>query len=141
MITEFVQIAPAVGLIHISTTMLSDMFKEANGFRPKHYKEWWTAEELKEKYAMLQQDIDDSIKREQYAEKQAVKKFKKLIKETISYGAGDRETAIRWLVQGEGLDWNVEDLKYFFWGHGLSWVLQNRWSNALVGNPINLPVY
>jgi hypothetical protein len=46
----------------------------------------------------------------------------------------DRETAIKWLVQGEGLEWTVEDLKYFFWGHGLSWVLQNRWANSLIGN-------
>lgn len=128
-------------LINFSETMLSDMYKEANGFRPRHYKEWWTEAELEAEYAYLSKEIDYAIKREKYAEKKALKAFKQLIKETISYGAADRNTAIRWLVQGEGLDWNVSDLKYFFWGHGLSWVLQNRWANALVGNPINLPVY
>ena len=136
-----IQIAPKPGLIHISETMLSDMFKDANGFRPHHYKDWWTQDELDAQYDLLQKDIEDSIKREEYAEKQAVKAFKALIQETINHGAGDRETAIRWLVQGEGLEMTVEDLKYFFWGHGLSWKLQNRWANKLVGNPINFIVY
>jgi hypothetical protein len=137
----YTQIAPAINLIHISETMLSDMFKEANGFRPRHYKEWWTREELDAQYEYLEKEIDYTVKREEYAERQAVKKFKALVQETISYGAGDRETAIRWLVQGEGLEMTVEDLKYFFWGHGLSWTIQNRWANKLVGNNINLPVY
>lgn len=127
----YTKIAPKVGLIHICDTYLSDMHKEAHGFRPRHYKEWWTAEELEEKRNLLQNDIENTMKREKYAEKEAVKKFKTLIKETIGYGASDRTTAIKWLVQGEGLDWNAYDLKYFFWGHGLSYELQNRWANAL----------
>jgi len=138
---HLIRIAPKVGLIHIGDTMLSDMFKEANGFRPRHYKTWWTKAELEAKYAELERDIEDSIKCEEYAEKKALKRFKALIKETIGYGAGDRTTAIKWLVQGEGLEFNEYDLKYFFWGHGLSYKLQHRWANALVGNPINLPIY
>lgn len=118
-------------LIHFSETMISDMYKEANGFRPKHYKEWFTEAELEAEYEYLEKEIKFSMDREKYAEKEAVKAFKKLIQETIGYGAGDRETAIRWLVQGEGLEWNIEDLKYFFWQHGLSYMLQNRWAKAL----------
>ena len=119
-------------LIHFSETMISDMYKEANGFRPKHYKEWFTQAELEAEYEYLEQEIQYAMKRERYAEKEAIKAFKKLIKETIEYGAGDRETAIRWLVQGEGLDYtDAEDLKYFFWGHGLSYMLQNCWAKAL----------
>ena len=37
-------------LIHFSDTMLSDMFKDANNFRPRHYKEYWTESELEEEY-------------------------------------------------------------------------------------------
>jgi len=134
MMVSFTKIAPKVGLIHISDTYLSDMFKDVNGYRPRHYKEWWTTAELKAEYDYLGRELDYVMKAEKKAEIKAVKKFKKLIKETISYGAGDRTTAIKWLVQGEGLDFrSVEDLKYFFWGHGLSYVLQNRWAITLSG--------
>ena len=119
-------------LIHISKTDLSDLFKDAHGFRPRgHYKEWWTRDELDAEYAHLSRICDENAFNEAIAEALALDKFEDLIKEVIGYGAGDRETAIRWLVQGENLDFTVYDLEYFFWGHGLSYKIQKEWSMKL----------
>lgn len=118
-------------LIHVSNTDLSDYYKDAFGFRPRHYKEWWTKEELEAEYEYLFRTIKSEMEAEAKAEKQALKVFKDLIKKTISYGAGNRLNALKWLVDGEDLEWNEIDLQYFFWSHGLSFKLQNIWSKAL----------
>jgi len=127
----YTQIAPKVGLIHVCDTSLSDMYKDANGFRPRHYKEWWTKAELEAELAHLQRVIVYEMEAERKRESEALIKFEILISRTIKHGAADRETAIKWLVDSEDLEWNVQDLQYFFWGHGLSYEIQNEWSAKL----------
>jgi CRISPR/Cas system CMR-associated protein Cmr5 small subunit len=136
----YTQIAPNPEMIHIWNTDLSDMYKDAYGVRPRHYKEWWTKDELEAEYKHLQRQIVFSMEEEKKAESEAFMRFEILIRRTIKYGAGDCKTAIRWLVDGEDLEWNEHDLKYFFWKHGLSYEIQNEWAKALVGNSINLPI-
>ena len=116
-------------LIHVSKTDLSDFFKDANGFRPRGiYKEWWTEAELEEEYKHLSKLCEENRIIDEAREDEALVSFNKLVNESISLGAGNRETAIRWLVEGEGLDFNSYDLEYFFWGHGLSWEHQREWA-------------
>ena len=119
-------------LIHVSKTDLSDFHKDAYGFRPRGiYKEWWTKEELEAEYDRLGRVCDDNAKAEAVAEAEALVKFESLVAETVAHGAKDRETAIRWLVDGEGLEFHEYDLEYFFWGHGLSYELQRKWAKEL----------
>lgn len=114
-------------LIHISDTDLSDYFKDAHGFRPRSiYKEWWTPSELEAEYHHLSEICKENMIREEAAEHQALIDFNKLVEETIALGARDKETAIRWLVDGEDLTMTEYDLEYFFWGHGLSYELQKK---------------
>ena len=109
-------------MIHFSETMLSDMFKDAHGFRPRHYKEWWTEDELKAEYDYLQRAIEDEMARQDAAEAKAEIEFEKMIAETINIGAKDRDTAIRWLMQAEDVDTRyVQDVEQFFWSLGLSY--------------------
>ncbi len=115
-------------LIHVFKTDLSDFFKEAFGFRPRNLKEWWTPEELKAEYDYLGDVCNANDRDEKIREAEALKDFEELIHETICHGAKDRKTAIRWLVDGEDLELNEPDLQYFFWGHGLSYEIQNEWS-------------
>lgn len=115
-------------LIHFNETDLSDFSKDAYGFRCRTYKEWWTQDELNEEYDRLGRMCEENRIMEEAREHQAMLDFEKLIADTISHGAADRETAIRWLVDGEGLDMNEYDLQYFFWGHGLSYEIQNEWA-------------
>ena len=115
-------------LIHISETDLSDFYKDAYGIRPRGvYKEYWTEAELEAEYHHLSEVCKDNRIMEEAREHQALEDFNKLVDETIAYGAGDKDTAIRWLVQGEGLEMHSYDLEYFFWGHGLSYELQREW--------------
>lgn len=119
-------------LIHISETDLSDFFKDANGFRPRGiYKEWWTEEELEQEYQYLAKVCEENRIMEEAREHQAELDFNKLIEDTIAHGAADRLTAIKWLVDAEGLGMNEYDLKYFFWGYGLSYEYQNEWARKL----------
>jgi hypothetical protein len=120
-------------LIHISETDLSDFYKSAHGFRPRGiYKEWWTEAELETEYHYLAKVCEENRIMEEAREHQALLDFNKLIEETIAYGAGDRETAIRWLVDGECLEFHAYDLEYFFWGHGLSYELQKQFTKELL---------
>ncbi len=120
-------------LIHINDTDLSDFFKDANGFRPRSiYKEWWTKDELEEEYSRLGAVCEENRVMDEAREHQALLDFNKLIEETIAHGAADRETAIKWLVDGEGLEFHTYDLEYFFWGHGLSYELQKQYTKKLL---------
>lgn len=121
-------------LIHFNDTDLSDFSKEANGFRNRSYKEWWTEEELNDEYNHLGALCEENRIRDEAREKQALLDFNKLIDETIANGAGDRKTAIRWLVQGEELEFHTQDLEYFFWGYGLSYKLQREFSKKMLDN-------
>lgn len=111
-------------LIHFSDTMLSDMYKDANGFRPRHYKVLWTESELEEEYSYLQARIEESMATDALREKYALESFNTLVEETIALGAADRETAIRWLMDAENVDTSyLQDVEHFFWGYGLSYEL------------------
>lgn len=109
--------------IHIWDTGLSDFHKDAYGFRPRgHYQEWWTQEELDAEYDRLSALCEENRVREEAQEKQALVEFEELIKETIANGAADRQTAIRWLMQAEGVNVNSsQDVEYFFWLNNLGW--------------------
>jgi hypothetical protein len=114
-------------LIHFSDTSLSDMFKDANNFRPRHYKEWWTPSELEEEYNYLQAQIERVMAEERAAEESALVEFNKLVEDTIALGAGDRETAIKWLMDAENVDTSyLQDVEHFFWSYGLSYELYRK---------------
>jgi urocanate hydratase len=119
--------------IHISKTDLSDFHKDAFGFRPRGiYQEWWTEDELEAEYQYLSNVCEENRIMEEAKHHQALLDFNKLIEETISYGASDRKTAIRWLLQGEEIDVNwSQDVEHFFWNHGLSWEKINEFKKLV----------
>jgi hypothetical protein len=110
--------------IYEEYTDLSDLYKEAHGVRPRHYKALWTEEELEAEYKHLSAIAEENFKEEEKREAQALVEFEKLLQDTIDLGAGDRETAMRWLIEGSG----EYDLGYFFWEHGLSYEIQLDWA-------------
>lgn len=114
-------------LIHITNTSLSDMFKDAEGFRPRHYKEFWTHSELEEEYGYLQARIEESMATDALRHKYALESFNTLIEETIALGAADRKTAIRWLMDAENVDTSYrQDVEHFFWNQGLSFEMIDK---------------
>ena len=80
---------------------ISDVYKDVNGLRPRNYN--WDAfsdKELDEFLADLNEQADDLYWEMRTEQAKSELKFMKLIKDTIAFGAGDRETALRWIIQG-----------------------------------------
>jgi len=109
-------------MIHISETCLSDLFKDAHGFRPRgHYKEWWTQEDLDIEIEYLCDLTKANMALEAVNQAESLRVFEEMIEYTISIGAPDRKTAIRWLMDAEDVDMEFkQDVEHFFWKQGLS---------------------
>jgi len=96
--------------------IMSDMHKDAYGFRPRNINySKFTDAELDAECDRYQEVIEESIKQEAIQEEADLEAFGNLIKKTIAMGAGDRATAIRWIVDGAN-DWNAEAI---VWNMGI----------------------
>ena len=83
---------------------LSDLHKDARGFRPRSEYFWaqWNEATEDGKQAIWDNLIDelDAVNREDaLREEESLKSFKDEIETVISMGAGDRLTALRWMTQ------------------------------------------
>ncbi len=102
---------------------LSDLHKDARGYRPRsdHFWGQWAAADNDGKQAIWDGLIDEMV-REQEAEKAreefCVAEFKALVEQYIELGAGDRETALRWIAQHETFH-HSQDVEHFVWEHGI----------------------
>jgi hypothetical protein len=103
--------------------IMSDMHKDAYGFRPRNINySAFTDAELDAEVDRLQAVIEESIKEEAIQEEADLEAFGKLINKTIAMGAGDRATAIRWIVDGAD-DWNAEAI---VWSMGILYTETGR---------------
>lgn len=94
--------------------IVSDLHKDAYGFRPSSY--FWdswknsTNDQKQVIWDGLLRDLDAEMERERNAQLQAVAAFETMVERNLEHGAQSREDAIRWVVQGLGLD--EMDLRY-----------------------------
>ena len=103
---------------------ISDLHKDAYGFRPSSgFWDNWEASTDDEKQIIwddLCKYLDIVMENEKFMEQEAAARFEASVTATIESGAGDRETAIRWLFDAEDL---VPDSTYdqdqFCYSHGL----------------------
>lgn len=85
------------------STYIYDEYKSVHGIRPRWMDfDAMSIEELRESANRLEQEIIESIAREKVEQEAATIEFEALITQTITTGAGDRETALRWLREAEG---------------------------------------
>ena len=91
-------------VVHISETLISDHHKEAYGFRPSHLKEWWTPGEVEDYHRELSDICEAEARAERAWEEHNLDKMEVKIGEIIAMGAGDRQTALRWILEAEGDD-------------------------------------
>ena len=83
--------------------ILSDMYKDVHGFRPRHYNySQMTEVDLQAEISQLSVELDEHLAAEAARREQSVRDFETAIANTIVLGAGDRETAIRWLQSAVG---------------------------------------
>lgn len=101
-----------------------DAYKDAYGVRPRHMNlESMTEEELTKELEFLGKVIEENEKQRRADEAVAIDEFETHVSETIRMGAGDRETALRWIMeasQAEG-DW-----EYFCFLEGLPYGYFNK---------------
>lgn len=111
--------------------LFSDLHKDAYGMRPNgSYFEWLTtatdAEKQKEWDKMCTAMSAREAERQQI-EQVALCRFNKLVANTIADGAGDRETAIKWLM--DAMPHAHGDVGFFEYTHGIPYgtVNGNKW--------------
>ena len=97
------------GLIQI----YSDFHKDAFGFRPRgiNYAEF-TLAELEEDFDRFQEVCEENEAQEKRANEYAIAEFEKQVQSVIEIGAGDRETALRWIMDSYDdcdFDYGVEE--------------------------------
>jgi len=96
-----------------------ELYKDVNGFRPRHMDMGsMTDAELESLYDSLIRELDEQQTREAEESARAVEEFKELVQRTIELGAGDEETALRWLTQDEQF-YHEQDVEHFVWNHGI----------------------
>jgi hypothetical protein len=80
---------------------ISDAHKDAYGFRPTYWNlSSKSIEELGAIADRMSDAVCDAIQRQRLEEEEALQSFEVLLASNISIGARDRETAIRWIVEG-----------------------------------------
>ena len=96
----------------------SDYHKDAYGFRPRYDYSSYSLEQLEADFARFGQMISEAAEAEASDERAAVAAFKSTIRTLIEVGAGDEETALRWLaseaVKECGPDW-----EHYLWQRGI----------------------
>ncbi len=106
---------------------VSDLHKDAYGFRPSGY--WWTmweeASDLRRQE--IWDDLIDALRMEQEYEAErharAIDRFEHLVAKTIEHGARDRETALRWIMDASICNGDWEFLCH---EHGLPYGFFNK---------------
>jgi len=98
---------------------ISDAHKDAYGFRPRGY-DWdtMTMDELNQWADELSEEVAREIEREEARNAEAVAEFKSLVQSTIEMGAGDEETALRWLTQSEEF-YHSQDVEHWVYNQGI----------------------
>jgi hypothetical protein len=88
-------------------TILSDLYKDAYGFRPReHFWASWSAmtvEERNAEWLMLCDALDQAIDEERARKEVAERLFEDQVATNLTLGAPDRHTAIRWLLEAHNL--------------------------------------
>ena len=90
-----------------------DMYKDAYGVRPRGIDtSTWTLEDFDAEFEVLGKAIDREEADRKEREAEAMVKFEARVADLIGSGAGDRETAIRWIHDAEDTNGDEEYLCY-----------------------------
>lgn len=101
--------------------IVSDLHKDAYGFRPRgdFWKNWdaSTDEQRQAEWDSLLEALERSVAQEKAEQALAIERFEKLVAKTIASGAGDRATALRWIMDASAV--NNSDWEFLSYNHGL----------------------
>ena len=102
-------------------TDVYEMHKSAYGVKGRHYEfSKMSDDDLKKEFEHLCKVAQYEMEQEEKAEKEAYNNFEKQIKKNLELGASDRENAIQWVLDAEGLT-EEKDTGYICYTLGLSY--------------------
>lgn len=116
---------------------IADASKSAYGFKSRVDWTQMTLEELEaeaEYYCNAAQE--EAVREEKLAQEQ-VEQFKALVQKTIDLGAGDEETALRWLTSGEKF-YHEQSVEHWVWEQN---ILFTDYGKELVNKLKNIVTY
>ena len=96
----------------------SDFHKDAYGFRPRYDYYSYTLEQLVADYERFGKVCDENKREEELCQKRNLEAFEGRIASTIQLGAGDRQTALKWIAEADEVD--AWDIGFFLWKQGIS---------------------
>ena len=100
-------------------TYIYDEHKTAFGTKGRHYDfDSMTLQELKDEADYISKAAKEQMDLEAAQEARDLESFKALVQKTIADGAGDEETALRWLTQGETF-YHGQCVESWVWDHGI----------------------
>jgi hypothetical protein len=101
----------------------SDFHKDAYGFRPRGIDySAMSDEQLQADFERFSEVCRENAIEEELRLQADLKAFDLLIGRTIQMGANDYKTALKWVFEGEDLDWrNPQNLEHFVWRKGIFW--------------------
>jgi hypothetical protein len=100
-------------------TYIFDAHKTAFGFKGRHYDfASMSMEELREEADYIGKACQRAMKEEAEQEARSLEIFNELVQKTIASGAGDEETALRWLTQSETFN-DGFDVEHWVYNHGI----------------------
>ena len=112
-------------------TYIYEGHKDAFGVKGRHYDfDSMSLEELRAEADYISRSVKEQMELEARMEAEAVDRFEKAISEYMAMGAEDRSTAIRWLLQAEGLD-NEWDAGYICYSLGLPYGMDKEFEAHL----------
>jgi len=113
-----------------SDELISDLHKDALGYRPssRFFEKWetYSSAEKQDEWDYLCDGLEESIAREKEEAALAVSEFNHRVLETIRYGAGDEETALRWMTQDETYMNHSQDAEGWVYNQGLLFTDRGR---------------
>jgi hypothetical protein len=89
----------------------SDFHKDAYGYRPRFDYRSFSDEQLVEDFATFERVCEEEAEYEAKRLECAIKACDELIDKTVHMGAGNRATALRWIVDG----FDHFDVEYILW--------------------------
>lgn len=100
-------------------TSIYEGHKDAFGVKGRHYDfASMTIEQLREEAAWIDEQAQAAYEREKAQEEAGLVSFKELVQRTIEMGAGDEETALRWLTQNDTF-YHGQDVEHWVWEKGI----------------------
>ena len=96
--------------------VISDLHKDAYGFRPSEsfWSDWlsYSNDEKQKVWDWMVVRVEESIDEEAREQQASIARFEALVAKNIEVGAGDRETALRWIMDASDCDGDWERLCY-----------------------------